>query len=53
MKIRDMLIFEFDTRFPSGGPDNGTCDDPNFPITIPRIFLEASMVSTMLNPVCL
>ncbi|RDB23529.1 hypothetical protein Hypma_009210 [Hypsizygus marmoreus] len=26
--------------FLSTGPDNGTCNDPNFPVTIPRIFLE-------------
>ncbi|PBK80068.1 hypothetical protein ARMGADRAFT_93478 [Armillaria gallica] len=26
--------------FPSTGPDNGTCDDPNFSVTIPRIFME-------------
>ncbi|EIM83065.1 uncharacterized protein STEHIDRAFT_160671 [Stereum hirsutum FP-91666 SS1] len=26
--------------FPSGGPDSGTCDDPNFPVTLPRIFME-------------
>lgn len=26
--------------FPSGGPDSGTCSDPKFPVTIPRIFLE-------------
>ncbi len=26
--------------FPSTGPDNGTCDDPNYPVTIPHIFIE-------------
>ncbi|KAJ3975834.1 hypothetical protein EV361DRAFT_865096 [Lentinula raphanica] len=26
--------------FPSGGPDSGTCNDPNFPVTLPRIFIE-------------
>lgn len=26
--------------FLSTGPDNGTCSDPNFPLTIPRIFIE-------------
>ncbi|TEB23212.1 hypothetical protein FA13DRAFT_1640227 [Coprinellus micaceus] len=26
--------------FPSGGPDSGTCNDPKFPVTVPRIFLE-------------
>jgi len=24
----------------SGGPDSGECTDPNFPVTLPRIFLE-------------
>ncbi|KAK0481079.1 hypothetical protein EDD18DRAFT_1085518 [Armillaria luteobubalina] len=26
--------------FPSMGPDNGTCDDPNYPVMIPQIFME-------------
>lgn len=26
--------------FPSGGADKGTCNDPNFPVTLPRIFIE-------------
>ena len=26
--------------FPSGGPDSGTCNDPKYPVTLPRIFLE-------------
>ncbi|KAK0470163.1 WSC domain-containing protein [Desarmillaria tabescens] len=26
--------------FLSGGPDSGTCEDPNFPVRLPRIFLE-------------
>ncbi|KAJ2934082.1 hypothetical protein H1R20_g2984, partial [Candolleomyces eurysporus] len=26
--------------FPSGGPDSGTCNDPRFSKTLPRIFLE-------------
>lgn len=26
--------------FLSGGPDNGTCSDPEFPVTLPRIFME-------------
>ncbi|KAF9007447.1 hypothetical protein BDQ17DRAFT_1539830 [Cyathus striatus] len=26
--------------FPSGGPDSGTCNDPDFPVTLPRIFME-------------
>ncbi|KAI5835680.1 hypothetical protein K523DRAFT_368070 [Schizophyllum commune Tattone D] len=28
--------------FLSTGPDNGTCNDPAFPYTLPRIFMEAS-----------
>ncbi|KAK0448198.1 hypothetical protein EV421DRAFT_1676991, partial [Armillaria borealis] len=31
--------------FPSTGPDNGTCDDPNYPVTIPRIFMEVYWVT--------
>ncbi|KAF7307822.1 Wsc domain [Mycena kentingensis (nom. inval.)] len=26
--------------WPSTGPDNGTCSDPAFPVTLPRIFIE-------------
>ncbi|KAF9048855.1 hypothetical protein BJ165DRAFT_1342919 [Panaeolus papilionaceus] len=26
--------------FLSGGPDSGTCSDPKFPVTLPRIFME-------------
>jgi len=26
--------------FLSGGPDSGTCSDPKFPVTLPRIFIE-------------
>ncbi|KIM39233.1 hypothetical protein M413DRAFT_75023 [Hebeloma cylindrosporum] len=26
--------------FLSGGPDSGTCTDPKFPVTLPRIFME-------------
>jgi hypothetical protein len=26
--------------FLSTGPDSGTCEDPNFPVTLPRIFIE-------------
>lgn len=26
--------------YPSGGPDSGTCNDPDFPVTLPRIFME-------------
>ncbi|KAF9552310.1 hypothetical protein CPC08DRAFT_698717 [Agrocybe pediades] len=31
--------------FLSTGPDNGTCADPHFPITLPRIFMEVYWVS--------
>ncbi|TFK36514.1 hypothetical protein BDQ12DRAFT_686546 [Crucibulum laeve] len=31
--------------FLSTGPDNGTCSDPNFPKTLPRIFLEVYWVT--------
>jgi len=26
--------------FPSGGPDSGKCEDPEYPETVPRIFIE-------------
>ncbi|KAJ8072121.1 hypothetical protein PM082_015679 [Marasmius tenuissimus] len=26
--------------FPSGGPDSGKCEDPKFPVTLPRVFME-------------
>jgi Domain of unknown function (DUF1996) len=26
--------------FLSGGPDSGSCNDPKFPVTLPRIFME-------------
>ncbi|KAF8530086.1 hypothetical protein BU17DRAFT_12095, partial [Hysterangium stoloniferum] len=26
--------------FPSGGPDSGSCSDPKYPKTLPRIFME-------------
>ncbi|KAJ7222332.1 hypothetical protein GGX14DRAFT_428484 [Mycena pura] len=31
--------------FLSTGPDNGTCSDPNFPVTLPRIFMEVYWIS--------
>ncbi|KAG5723171.1 hypothetical protein E4T56_gene294 [Termitomyces sp. T112] len=31
--------------FPSGGPDSGTCSDPKFPVTLPRIFIEVYWAS--------
>ncbi|KAK0226858.1 hypothetical protein EDD85DRAFT_777516 [Armillaria nabsnona] len=36
---------KFHVAFPSTGPDNGTCDDPNYPVTIPRIFMEVYWVT--------
>lgn len=26
--------------YPSNGPDSGTCNDPNYPVTTVRIFME-------------
>ncbi|KAJ3838042.1 hypothetical protein F5878DRAFT_620612 [Lentinula raphanica] len=31
--------------FLSTGPDNGTCDDPQYPITLPRIFMEVYWIT--------
>ncbi|CAK5271500.1 unnamed protein product [Mycena citricolor] len=31
--------------FLSTGPDNGTCSDPGFPVTLPRIFMEVYWIS--------
>ncbi|KAJ7456889.1 hypothetical protein FB451DRAFT_1275125 [Mycena latifolia] len=31
--------------FLSTGPDNGTCADPDFPVTLPRIFMEVYWIS--------
>lgn len=31
--------------FLSGGPDSGTCSDPKYPVTIPRIFIEVYWAS--------
>ncbi|KAI5899816.1 uncharacterized protein SCHCODRAFT_01083620, partial [Schizophyllum commune H4-8] len=31
--------------FLSTGPDNGTCDDPAFPYTLPRIFMEVYWIT--------
>ncbi|KAI4517394.1 hypothetical protein K525DRAFT_243415 [Schizophyllum commune Loenen D] len=28
--------------YPSGGADTGTCDDPKFNVTVPRVFMEVS-----------
>ncbi|KAG7444818.1 uncharacterized protein BT62DRAFT_1077570 [Guyanagaster necrorhizus] len=32
--------------FLSGGPDSGTCEDPNYPVRLPRIFMEVYWAST-------
>ncbi|KAJ7854966.1 hypothetical protein B0H14DRAFT_2508143 [Mycena olivaceomarginata] len=32
-------------QFLSDGPDNGTCSDPDFPVTLPRIFMEVYWIS--------
>ncbi|KAL9714496.1 hypothetical protein Ac2012v2_002811 [Leucoagaricus gongylophorus] len=31
--------------FLSGGPDSGTCSDPKYPVTLPRIFIEVYWAS--------
>ncbi|GLB44190.1 putative protein with domain of unknown function (DUF1996) [Lyophyllum shimeji] len=36
----DSLDHKSHVAFLSTGPDNGTCRDPRFPVTIPRIFIE-------------
>ncbi|KIY50339.1 hypothetical protein FISHEDRAFT_25108, partial [Fistulina hepatica ATCC 64428] len=36
----DSADHESHVAFPSGGPDSSTCDDPDYPVTIPRIFME-------------
>ncbi|KAF8071559.1 hypothetical protein FPV67DRAFT_1667052 [Lyophyllum atratum] len=33
--------------FLSGGPDSGSCSDPNYPVTMPRIFIEVYWTSEM------
>ncbi|KAF5329690.1 hypothetical protein D9619_008944 [Psilocybe cf. subviscida] len=37
--------------FLSTGPDNGTCSDPHFPITLPRIFMEVYWVTQVFDSV--
>lgn len=39
-KDTDSADFKSHMAFPSGGPDSGTCDDPDYPETVPRIFIE-------------
>jgi len=36
--------------FLSGGPDSGTCSDPKYPITLPRIFIEVYWDSNSQDP---
>ncbi|TFK39630.1 hypothetical protein BDQ12DRAFT_734950 [Crucibulum laeve] len=36
----DSLNHKSHVAFRSGGPDQGSCTDPNFPVTLPRIFME-------------
>ncbi|KAJ3510579.1 hypothetical protein NLJ89_g4591 [Agrocybe chaxingu] len=36
----DSVDHQSHVAFLSSGPDNGTCSDPQFPKTLPRIFLE-------------
>ncbi|KAF8917913.1 hypothetical protein CPB85DRAFT_1283929 [Mucidula mucida] len=33
------------TAYPSNGPDSGICDDPAYPVTVPRIVLEVSWMT--------
>lgn len=33
--------------FLSGGPDSGTCSDPKYPVTLPRIFIEVRCSSAL------
>jgi len=39
-KDLDSPNHESHVAFPSQGPDQGTCDDPAYPYTLPRIFME-------------
>ncbi|KAG6826748.1 hypothetical protein H0H93_016238, partial [Arthromyces matolae] len=39
-KNTDSVDHKSHVAFLSGGPDSGTCKDPNFPVTLPRIFME-------------
>lgn len=32
--------------FLSTGPDSGTCNDPKFPVTLPRIFMEVNICAS-------
>lgn len=44
-KDTDSIDHKSHVAFLSTGPDNGTCTDPEFPVTLPRIFMEANIVS--------
>jgi len=39
-KNADSADHKSHVAFKSLGPDNGTCSDPKFPVTLPRVFLE-------------
>ncbi|KIY68708.1 hypothetical protein CYLTODRAFT_421362 [Cylindrobasidium torrendii FP15055 ss-10] len=39
-KNTDSADHKSHVAFRSGGPDSGDCTDPNFPVSIPRIFIE-------------
>ncbi|KAF7297324.1 Wsc domain [Mycena indigotica] len=41
----DSLDHKSHVAWLSTGPDNGTCTDVNFPVTLPRIFMEVYWVS--------
>jgi hypothetical protein len=39
-KNLDSVDHKSHVAFLSGGPDSGTCSDPNFPVVLPRVFME-------------
>lgn len=41
----DSVDHKSHVAFLSTGPDNGTCTDPRFPVTLPRIFMEVYWIS--------
>ncbi|KAJ2913047.1 hypothetical protein MD484_g7367, partial [Candolleomyces efflorescens] len=50
-KNTDSADHKSHVAFPSGGPDSGTCSDPKYPKTLPRIFLEVYWASTAFDSV--
>ncbi|KAK7461822.1 hypothetical protein VKT23_008253 [Stygiomarasmius scandens] len=40
LKNTDSPDHKSHVAFRSGGPDTGDCSDPNFPVTLPRVFME-------------